>query len=523
MPSLRAAPVAAPHRIGRYDVVTKLGDGGLATVYLGQSEGPRGYRREVALKVLHPHLRDERELVEALVAEARVVQAIRHPNVVSILDVDEDEQGVFVVMEYVSGAALSTLMRGAARRWGSMPRAVALRIMVDLLRGLHAAHEAEDDEGRPLRLVHRDVSPQNVLVSRKGTARLIDFGIAKFARRELKTRTGLIKGKASYMAPEQARGHDVDRRADVWAAGVVCWELLTGRRLFKSDDEMTTLLEVVTGDVPAVSSVAPVPEALDRVVEVALERDLDRRWASALAFAEALEATGEPLADGSEVAATLGVLLGEELDREEARIASAIESRTTAGPSDAEPLADGDAEGETSTTHAVPSATKTRPRWGLALGAALLVGGGGLWWLGRDEPDEGPASTFAEPEIERRSVMVSADRPLRRLEVNGEPVPLPLAAERVEATVARDAEAIVVVAWSADGERLRQVNDAKAELVRLIFGPIAAPSTTAVASASAAPATTRPTTTPTPAPPRVAPRRRRAEPPVGPSPYGGGR
>src|SRR5580700_11191148 len=223
--------------VGRYALHHEIASGGMATVHIGRLLGPVGFARTVAIKRLHPHLARNPEFVAMFLDEARLAARIRHPNVVSTLDVVATEGELFVVMEYVPGDSLARLLFAAKERSERVPLSVAASIMVDMLHGLHAAHEASDERGQPLNLVHRDVSPHNVLVGTDGAAHLIDFGVAKATGRAQVTREGQLKGKLAYMAPEQLGGSPVDRRADVFGASVVLWEMLTGQRLFDGADE----------------------------------------------------------------------------------------------------------------------------------------------------------------------------------------------------------------------------------------------------------------------------------------------
>lgn len=281
----------------------------MATVFLARAEGLGGFEREVAVKLLHDHLRENAELASQLVNEARISAKIRHPNVVQVHDVGEDPTGIFLVMEYVEGDTLSGLQRAARAAGEAVPVGIALRILTDALAGLHSAHELHDDAGQPMEIVHRDFSPQNILVGTDGISRLTDFGIAKAATGlGGHTRPGLIKGKIGYMAPEQARGRSVDRRCDVWAAGVVAWELLAGRPLRGNEDEVATLLEVVSGDPPDIRTVCPgISDALADAVTSALTGPRDRRCPTAAELRQRLvhawRAQGEFLADNGEVAA----------------------------------------------------------------------------------------------------------------------------------------------------------------------------------------------------------------------------
>ena len=224
--------------IGRYAIHDEIAAGGMASVFLGRMRGERGFCRTVAIKRLHPQLAGDPEFVSMFVDEARLAARIQHRNVVAPLDVvTVDDRELLLVMEYVHGEALSRLIASCRRSNTRIPPAVAVAIVTDVLHGLHAAHEAVTDHGRPLDIVHRDVSPQNVLVGVEGVARVLDFGIAQASVRVDITPDGTAKGKLSYMAPEQIRCQPLDRRADVFAAAVVLWELLALMRLFQGDDQ----------------------------------------------------------------------------------------------------------------------------------------------------------------------------------------------------------------------------------------------------------------------------------------------
>jgi serine/threonine-protein kinase len=279
-----------PERVGKYELLLPLGTGGTATVYLARTRGVAGFEREVALKLVHAHLRGDEESRLHLLEEARLAARIRHPNVVPVTEVDADACGVFLVMDYVEGEALSGLVRLLRDQNHRLPPRLIARIMNDSLAGLHAAHELRDAQGQLVSLVHRDFSPQNILLGIEGVTRLADFGVAKAASRTVRTKTGLVKGKVAYMSPEQARGHKVDRRCDVWAAGVVVWELITGRKLYDHEDDVATLLSVVTEEPPRLSTVMQgVPPALDEAVAYALTSDVNNRCPSAEAFRCMLE------------------------------------------------------------------------------------------------------------------------------------------------------------------------------------------------------------------------------------------
>jgi serine/threonine protein kinase len=284
-------------RLGRYELIGEIAAGGMATVHLARLPGVGGFQRFVAIKQLHPHLADEQEFVEMFLDEARLAAGIHHPNVVSILEVGESEFGYFLVMEYVEGDTLGRLLARAAGSATPVPYAVSIRVLLDALHGLHAAHDLLDPSGAPLQLVHRDVSPQNILVGIDGVARLTDFGVARASSRIANTRSDTLKGKLAYMSPEQAKSMPLDRRSDVFAMGVVLWECLTGRRLLKADSEAGTLARLLMEPLPTLLDAVPTAHpALDAVCTRALSRDLDHRFQSALEMADALEAAAREAA-----------------------------------------------------------------------------------------------------------------------------------------------------------------------------------------------------------------------------------
>jgi serine/threonine-protein kinase len=293
----------------------------MATVHFGSIRGPAGFTRLVAVKRLHPQLASEPEFVAMFLDEASLAARVSHANVVAPLDLGEAEGELFVVFEYIHGESLAKLHALAARRGAPPPIQIVSAIVAGLLRGLHAAHEATGTAGEPLGIVHRDVSPQNVLVGADGVPRLIDFGVAKARARLTTTRDGEIKGKLAYMAPEQLRGRAVTPASDIYAAGVVLWEALAGRRLFVADSEGALIERVLIGLVDAPSVHRPeVPAALDAVVLRALDGDPTLRFASARAMAEALEAAAPP-AGTAEVAAWVADIAAEALANRAARIA----------------------------------------------------------------------------------------------------------------------------------------------------------------------------------------------------------
>ena len=272
--------------LGRYELLGTLGTGGMATVHLARVAGEAGFQRLFAIKVLHTHLATETAFVSMFLDEARIAAMLHHPNVVPIIDLGSANSVQFVAMEYIEGCSLSALLR---KHRDHRPPKLIVQVVLDLLAGLDAAHSLTDDGGKPMNLVHRDVSPQNVLLGIDGTARITDFGIARAEARINSTRPGQMKGKIAYMAPEQIRGSAIDRRADIWAAGGMLWAMLTGRKLFVGDNDAATMTNILELPVAPPSTVGlKPPAAFDAVCLRALERDPAKRFQTAAEFEDAL-------------------------------------------------------------------------------------------------------------------------------------------------------------------------------------------------------------------------------------------
>jgi serine/threonine-protein kinase len=284
----------------------------MATVHIGRLLGPVGFSRTVAIKRLHAQFAKDPEFVSMFLDEARLAARVRHPNVIGTLDVVALAGELFLVMEYVPGESFARLWRTARDNGRPIPVPIVIAIMVGVLEGLHAAHEATNDRGEPLGLVHRDVSPHNILVGTDGIARVLDFGVAKASGRLQTTRDGQLKGKISYMAPEQVHGV-VDRTTDVYASAVVLWEALTGRRLFFAENEARTLANVLYPKVdPPSRYVRGVSAALDAVVLKALSTNPADRYSTARDMARALQLTVPPapaFAVGDWVESTAGTTI----------------------------------------------------------------------------------------------------------------------------------------------------------------------------------------------------------------------
>jgi serine/threonine-protein kinase len=278
--------------LGRYQLLVSVARGGMGQVWLGRLQGARGFNKVVAVKTLLPNENDRGRLESMLAEEARLSALIHHANVVHTMELGEHEGLLYLVMEWVDGEPLSFLQSRAEER-GGMPLGVAVALVSQVLAGLHAAHELSDETG-PLGVVHRDVSPHNILVTYDGVAKLLDFGIAKATQQASSTTTteaGEIKGKFSYMSPEQILGGDVDRRCDVFATGIVLYCLTTGKHPFKGDTTAALIHAIATGEppLPPSSIVEDFPAALEQVLLKALEKDVEKRWRSAEEMRVALE------------------------------------------------------------------------------------------------------------------------------------------------------------------------------------------------------------------------------------------
>ena len=328
------SPLAPGTKLDRYELVCPIGEGGMAIVWIARQAGKFGFQKLVAVKTILPRFAADPRFQRMFIDEARIASRIDHVNVALILDVGEKDDIAYLVMEYVEGESLQRMQRAAQKKGMRIPPGVLLRVMADVCAGLHAAHELCDERGQPRGVIHRDVSPQNVLVSTKGVAKLIDFGIAK-ARDRLSgdTTTDQVKGKLRYMAPEQAVGQPMDRRADVWAVGAVLYHLLAGRPPFDGEHDVAVLAALSSGRPPA-----PLPPgihpSITSVVMRALTPAPDGRFDTAASMQQALEdamvAAGVGASTG-DVAAFLAQVSGEDADKRREAIRRGLEAASAWG------------------------------------------------------------------------------------------------------------------------------------------------------------------------------------------------
>jgi serine/threonine-protein kinase len=370
---------------GRYRTVLLLGQGGTADVHLAVAEGPGDFRKLVVLKALRAALAHDPELRAMFLNEARLAARLHHPNVVQTYEVLEQPSGPSIVMEYLDGEPFSNLIvRG---RGAGLTLAMQLRILGDALLGLHAAHELRDFDGTPLGVVHRDVSPQNLFVTVEGQTKVLDFGIAKLDRSLVETEVGTVKGKLRYMAPEQLRGDALDRRADLYAAGVILWEALAGERMWKGLGDPEIRARVGAGDVPPPPRSEQDPSgALQRICRSALAGDPRERPPTALAMAEQIEAALERASGGAPGARQLGALVARLCEDARAARQAAIEARvgrpgsartTVEVPAPGFDAALDSASGPIGAATATPRSARSPRRW---IAVALLAAAAFLGW-----------------------------------------------------------------------------------------------------------------------------------------------
>lgn len=276
--------------IGRYALVERLGVGGMGEVYLAHKTGPGGFEKWVAIKRIHPQYLEDESYVHMFLDEARIAAAVHHPNVAQVFDLGQEGDEYFIAMEYLHGEHLASFLKRLREHREKMDWCLAAHVISRIAQALHAAHQATTSAGEPLRLVHRDVSPHNIFLTYAGNIKLTDFGVAQAINRLAKTKTGGIKGKVAYMAPEQVLGLELDHRADVFSLGAVLWELIFDRTLFAGESDAAILMQVAKGQVPKPSSIlSTLPARLEAILLHALAKEPDQRYGSALEMASDLD------------------------------------------------------------------------------------------------------------------------------------------------------------------------------------------------------------------------------------------
>lgn len=325
---------ALPRSFGRYTLFELIGKGGMAQIYLARAETELGATRLAVVKQILPAFADDPRFAEMLVHEAKLAARLGHTHIVQVFDLGRagERDDLFIAMEYVEGFDLNALLRQCTEKKVGLPAPHALGIIVDVLEGLDYAHRRTDDDGAPLGIVHRDVSPSNVLISFDGEVKLCDFGIAHANKLVKEDASEALKGKAGYMSPEHARGEAVDARSDVFAAGILLWELLAGRRLYKTKSELPLIEQARRAEIPPLPDKGlPQAAELERIVRRALARDREERYPSAAAFARELEgylaSTGQlasRLKLGEWMATTFGTAIVEKRRASERRLPKSV-------------------------------------------------------------------------------------------------------------------------------------------------------------------------------------------------------
>ena len=273
----------------RYRVVEKLESGGMAEVFRAESEGLQGFKKQVAIKRVLPHLSEKKRFIAMFLDEARLSAQLTHSNCVQVFDIGVGDNAYFIVMEYVDGANLKTIAETIKRQGRDFPVAAAAFIGLEICKGLSYAHEMRDSNGQALAIVHRDMSPPNVLITKHGEIKIVDFGLAKASSQLEKSEPGIIKGKFSYLSPEAAHGQEVDARTDIYAVGIILWELLTSQRLFLGETDFQTVKRVQAGVIPNPTQFNPrVPPELERILLKSLAKDIGARYQSAKELAQDL-------------------------------------------------------------------------------------------------------------------------------------------------------------------------------------------------------------------------------------------
>ena len=323
------------YRLDRYELVCPIASGGMASVWLARLRGKRGFEKLFAIKVIKTELISDPNFQEMFLDEARIASRIVHPNVTQILELGEQDDVPYIVMEYVDGDSVAKVHRMALKAGSPLPPGISMRIVAETCAGLHAAHQLKDAQGESLGVVHRDVSPQNVLLTSSGTSKVIDFGLVKARNRgAAETKSGVVKGKIRYMAPEQVHGVAIDHRADVWAAGMCLYELIAGHPPYHGEDELDVMKRLMSAD-PLPRFDIALPPPIERILAQAIVKDPAARFPSCAAMRKAIEAAIHELelpAETEDVSEFLRQTLPELAARRSATIAKAIEALDTRSP-----------------------------------------------------------------------------------------------------------------------------------------------------------------------------------------------
>ncbi len=312
--------------LGKYRLVAELGRGGMAEVFLALVHGVAGFSKLMVIKRLRSHLSEEHEFLQMFLDEARLAAKLSHPNIVQTIEVGEDKGEFFISMEYLEGQPLNRILRRCGDR---VTMAMALRILCDTLAGLHHAHNLTDYDGTALRVVHRDATPHNIFVTYMGQVKVVDFGIAKAAISVAETRTGVLKGKVSYMAPEQARGEDVDQRADVFSVGCCMWEVLTGQRVWKGKSDIQILNAIMANEdaIPSPQTLKPdIPDGLAQICMKALAFKTENRHQTALELKLDIEDFLDGIGDKTTVSMA-SAIIAERFEKERAKLRVLIDEQ----------------------------------------------------------------------------------------------------------------------------------------------------------------------------------------------------
>lgn len=476
---------------GRFYLVDKVATGGMAEVFKAKSFSHGGFEKLLVIKRILEHLSDNDEFVEMFIDEAKITVSLQHPNIVQIYDFGRISDNYYLSMECVEGKDVKGILRKLAQRRKLLPTEFAVYIAHEMAKGLHYAHAKADSEGKPLRIVHRDISPSNILVSYTGEVKIADFGIAKAESSAYDTKDGVLKGKFEYMSPEQAAGGDLDSRTDIFSAGIILHEMLTGRRLFKTDSDVKTLEKIKSVDIVPPSALNPnIPARLDEIVMRALSQNVSDRFQDARELQQALLEFAYPATPDltrESLSHFMQELFAQEIDDERTRLLEG--TRVASEMYEQDPHGENQEWQAVATTASGTLATRPSRLPMLAALAAILVLAGALLVVINSGPGDDPVAEAPAPGILQLRI-APADAPAvvflddqeigRGAELTFDQMPLDRAAElRIEAEGFEPwTDALQVGA----GERLRQQ-------VRLVPLPPEAPEDDPLAALDATPAT----------------------------------